>query len=329
MKRINLVKYITIFPCYLRNAFMSASKQRAYLRLCPRCKAPLSPGEVTCYSCGFRLAPMQPNSTIQPARSPLSYRTGKDQSRLQNRSALIYFISISLGIVLFTFIALHAAGISLSTLFAKTATPTPGVTYPLPKGPPLFSDNFLNDTYGWNLQSSPGNYAVTLDNGSLSLQMNKNKLLWELLPGERSYRNFTLAVNAMLSQGDQNNGYGIYIRGASNAESDLATYYRFELYGDGSYAIFKGITDASGKSADTKIVDYTLSSAIQKQGKVNHIIIMAKGAALSFIVNDQMLQTISDPSYTSGSVALFVSNLSQAKPGATAQFSNLAIYAVP
>jgi len=159
--------------------------------------------------------------------------------------------------------------------------------------------------------------------------MNKNKLLWELLPGERSYSNFTLAVNAMLSQGDQNNGYGIYIRGASNAESDLATYYRFELYGDGSYAIFKGITDASGKSADTKIVDYTLNSAIQKQGKVNHIIIMAKGAALSFVVNDQMLQTISDPSYTSGSVALFVSNLSQAKPGATAKFSNLAIYAVP
>jgi hypothetical protein len=100
------------------------------------------------------------------------------------------------------------------------------------------------------------------------------------------------------------------------------------LYGDGSYAIFKGITDASGKSTDTKIVDYTLSSAIQKQGKVNHIIIMAKGAGLSFIVNDQMLQAISDPSYTSGSVALFVSNLSQAKPGATAQFSNLAIYPV-
>lgn len=307
---------------------MSVSKQRAFLRLCPRCKAPLPPGEAACYSCGFRLAPMQPNSTIQPARPPSSYRAARDQSRLQNRSALIYFISISLAIVFIAFIALHAAGISPSTLFAKTATPTPRIAYPLPDETPLFADNFLNDMYGWNLQHSPGNYAVTLNNGSLTLQMNKNKLLWELLPGQRSYSNFTLAVDAMLSQGDQNNGYGVYIRGAANAVSDLATYYRFELYGDGSYAIFKGTTDASGKSTDTKIVDYTLNSAIQKQGTVNHIIIMAKGAALSFIVNDQLLQTISDPSYTSGSVALFVSNLSQARPGATAQFSHLAIYPV-
>jgi hypothetical protein len=192
---------------------------------------------------------------------------------------------------------------------------------------PLFSDNFLSDRYGWNLQSSPGNYAVTIGNGTLTLQVNKNNLLWELLPGERSYSNFTLTVNAVLSRGEQNNGYGVYIRGASNSKTDLATYYRFELYGDGSYAIFKGIIDAPGKSADTKIVDYTLSSAVQKQGKVNQIIIIAKGAALSFIVNDQLLQTISDHSYTSGFVALFISNLPQAKPGATVQFSRLAIYA--
>jgi len=132
----------------------------------------------------------------------------------------------------------------------------------------------------------------------------------------------------VLSQGGQNNGYGVYIRGASNQESDLATNYRFELYGDGSYAIFKGTIDAGGKSTTTKIVDYTLSSAIQKQGKVNHIMIIAKGAALSLIVNGQLLKTISDHSYANGSVALFVSNLPQAQPGAQARFSQFAIYPV-
>jgi hypothetical protein len=99
------------------------------------------------------------------------------------------------------------------------------------------------------------------------------------------------------------------------------------LYGDGSYAIFKGTIDASGRSGDTKMVDYTLSSAIQKQGKLNQIMIIAKGAALSFIVNGQLVTTITDSSYTSGSIALFVSNLPQAKPGATVQFSRFAIYA--
>lgn len=305
---------------------MSVSKQKAFLRLCPRCKAPLPPGETTCYSCGYQSTPIRPNSTMQPAQPPLSYRRRKEPSPLQKRAALIYFLGVFLVVILFAFIALRAAGLSPSTLFSRAATPATVVTYPTPKVPPLFSDNFANDTYGWNLQSSPGNYAVTLGNGSLTLQINKNKLLWELLPGERTYSNLTLTVNAALSHGDQNNGYGVYIRGASNAASDLATYYRFELYGDGSYAIFKGTTDASGKSIDTKIVDYTLNPAIQKQGKVNHVMIIAKGADLSFIVNGQLLQTISDRSYTSGSVALFVSNLPQAKPGAAAQFSNLAIY---
>lgn len=158
------------------------------------------------------------------------------------------------------------------------------------------------------------------------MEMDKNQLLWELLPGARVYSDFTLTVNAVLDKGDQNNGYGIYIRGAANATSDLATYYRFELYGDGSYAIFKGSTDASGTSTDTKIVDYTLNAAVKKEGGTNQIMIIAKGTTLSFIVNGQLLKTITDHSYTSGSVALFISNLPQAKPGIQVQFSRFAIY---
>lgn len=305
---------------------MPAFDQDEPPRVCPRCKVILSPGETTCYSCGFRLALVEPTSTTPPAQSHLSSIKRKDRSRIQNQAIFIYFISVFLVIVLFAFLILHATGISPSTFFSKvTATPS---LYPVPKGPPLFSDSFISDVHGWNLQSSPGNYAVTLGNGALTLRVDQQKLLWELLPGERSYSNFTLTVNAVLSREDQNNGYGIYIRGASNQESDLATYYRFELYGDGSYAIFKGMIDTSGKSIATKIVDYTLNPAIQKQGNLNRIMIVARGAAMSFVVNGQLLKTISDRSYVSGSVALFVSNLPQAKPGAQVQFSQFAIYPV-
>src|SRR5581483_1731714 len=102
--------------------------------------------------------------------------------------------------------------------------------------------------------------------------------------------------------------------------------YRFELYGDGSYAIFKGAVDANGVSATTKLVDYTLNPAIKKQGGLNKIMIIAKGASLSFIVNGQLLKTITNNSYASGTIALFVSNLPQAKPGAQVQFTQFAIY---
>ncbi|QBD82694.1 hypothetical protein EPA93_44700 [Ktedonosporobacter rubrisoli] len=195
-----------------------------------------------------------------------------------------------------------------------------------PKGTPIFADSFKNNSSGWNLQGDPGKFSVAVGNGALTLEDKNNRLLWELVPGGKSLKDFNLTVDATLAQGDQNNGYGIYIRGSSSQTSELATYYRFELYGDGSYAIFKGAADPKGNSTATKLVDYTFSSAIQKQGSVNHISIVAKGPSMSFVVNGETLKTITDSSYVGGSVAFFVSNLQNAKPGAQAKFSNLAIY---
>jgi len=284
---------------------MSESHRGKFPVACPRCKVKLPPGETSCYNCGFQMA--------------------RVRSTNQKRRTLIYFICVFLFLVLSAAYFVHSTGISFSALFSKKPAPH-RIAYPLPTGTPLFSDNFSSDTNGWNLQSSPGNYAVMLNSGTLTMEIDKNQLLWELLPGERIFSNFTLIVNAVLKRGDQNNGYGVYIRGTASAQSDLATYYRFELYGDGSYAIFKGVTDASGISTDTKIVDYTLNAAIKKQGGTNQIMIIAKGPTLSFVVNGQLLKTITDTSYASGAAALFISNLPEAKPGMQAQFSGFAIY---
>jgi hypothetical protein len=84
--------------------------------------------------------------------------------------------------------------------------------------------------------------------------------------------------------------------------------------------------DANGTSKSNFLVNYTTSSAILKQGQVNHIAIGAKGSSMTFIVNGQTLKTIFDNSYTSGSVAMFVSNLPNTTPGAQATFSNFVIY---
>jgi hypothetical protein len=228
-------------------------------------------------------------------------------------------------VVVIAVTGLHAAGISLATLTPHGAVP-PVVPYSLPKVAPLFADSFVSDASGWNLQSSPGTYQVSVGNGMLTIEVDKNKLLWEPLPGTLSYRDFTLTVSAVLAKGDQNNGYGLYIRGAAGQKSDLDTYYRFELYGDASYAIFKGRVEQNGQSVATRVVNYTLNAAIQKQGKPNHIVLIARGASLSFLVNGHLLKTFSDASYPSGSIALFASNLPGAKPGVQVQFSQLALY---
>ncbi len=195
-----------------------------------------------------------------------------------------------------------------------------------PKGTPLFQDAFANNTNGWSVQSYPGEFSVALGNGVLKLENDNNKLLWELVPGGKSYNDFQCTVDAILSKGEQNNGYGVYVRGALSQNMSILSFYRFELYGDGSFAVFKGATDANGTLTTPHLVEYTNSPAIQKQGGVNHIMVSAKGSSLQFVVNDQTLSTITDTTYTSGSIALFVSNLQNTKPGAEATFSHLAIY---
>jgi hypothetical protein len=135
-----------------------------------------------------------------------------------------------------------------------------------------------------------------------------------------------MTVDATLSKGTESNGYGIYIRGSSNQTIDIATYYRFEIYGDGSFAIFKGTVDSTGVSNSSVLVNYTNASVIQKQGHVNHIAINAKGSTLTFYVNGQVVKIVTDNTYNTGSIALFVSNLPHTTAGAQATFANLAIY---
>ncbi len=305
---------------------MSSFDQAPIVVYCPRCKMALPPDGNYCSSCGLSITRVLPGMPTQLLEQSFELNTNKDRSLKRHSSVLIYGTSILLLVVVCALFVLHFTRISPLSLFSSRAPRSKDIIYALPKGTPLFADNFSSDAYGWNLQSSPGNYTVTLGNSVLGLKVEKQSLLWELLPGERTFSNFTLMVRADLTQGDQNNGYGVFIRGTSDQKTDLASYYRFELYGDGSYAIFKGTSDAGGNSIATKMVNYTLNPVIKKRGEVNQIMIIAKGPVLSFVVNGQLLKAITDTSFSSGSIALFVSNLPQSKPGAQAQFSQFAIY---
>jgi hypothetical protein len=203
-------------------------------------------------------------------------------------------------------------------------------TVPTPTASPLFADQFATNKNNWNTQSDPGKFNSTVGSGALTLEDDNHSLLWEMVPGQngnKTYGDFQLFVDATLSQGDQNNGYGVFIRAGLNPNgNDFNEFYRFSLYGDGSFAIYKGITGTSGTVTNSTLVNDTVNSAIQTAGQVNHIVIKAKGSAMSFVVNGQILSTITDDSYASGLVALFVSNLTSSKTGAQAKFANLAIF---
>ena len=246
------------------------------------------------------------------------------QKKRGPRVALIILI----GILLLVVIGGGLAGLLYLTNQSQNAsTALPTRTIVTPSVTPLFRDSFTNNNTKWYLIGAPGQYSVSVGGGSMVLEDDHNRLLWEILPG-KSFADFRLDVDATLTKGDPSSGYGVYIRGASSQDSDIGLYYRFELYGDSTYALFKGSTDANGNTRSSQVVKDTPNAAIQKQGQTNHITVIAKGSSMTFMVNGTAVYNYSDTSYKGGLVALFVSNLPNTPPGAQATFANLAIFPV-
>jgi hypothetical protein len=261
--------------------------------------------------------------------SPVSSYGGNIQSPQQHRGLRV---GVIVGIVLLIVLLIGGAFTGYyyynkyqhQISHATSAIPSKVVT---PTVVPLFSDSFNTNNMGWDLTSNQGKFSVKVGGGSLVLEDDQNKLLWEVVPG-KIFTDFRLDVNATLTKGDPNNGYGVLIR-ASSQYNNLGTYYRFELYGDGTYAIFKGYLDATGMTQSMNVHGYVANPAIAKVGQINHITIVAKGSTMSLIVNGQAVYTYTDDNYRGGSIALFVSNLPELAPGAQATFTNLAIFPSP
>jgi hypothetical protein len=194
-----------------------------------------------------------------------------------------------------------------------------------PTGTPLFSDTFQSNSANWNL-TQPTGAKITLAGGKMVLESDNNKLFQEPLPGAKSFSDLRLDVDAGLTSGDAANGYGVYIRGASTQNSPLGLYYRFEVYGDGSFVIYKGFQDASGNLQYTSLKQSPANNAIGQKGQMNHLTIIAKGTELKFVVNSTTVADFTDTTYKSGTVALFVSNVAKVAAGAQATFQRLAIF---
>ena len=206
-------------------------------------------------------------------------------------------------------------------------TPTPPIVTPSIK--PLFGDNFQDNTHKWILSSVPGQYSISIGGGQMVLEDDHNQLLWEIVPGQ-TFSDFRLDVDAKLTKGDKTNGYGVYIRGIATQNSDIGLFYRFELYGDGTFGLFKGILDTNGNPTYMSLTGKTLigNTAIQKEGVTNHITIIARGSSMQFMVNNAPIYTLNDSSYKGGEVALFVSNLPAVPAVAQAVFTHLAIFPI-
>lgn len=207
-----------------------------------------------------------------------------------------------------------------------TTTTTNTTTIATPTGTPLFRETFQGNKAGWDT-TPPDGAKITLGGGKMVLESDNNKLFQELFPGGKTYGDFRLDLDVGLTSGDPGNGYGVYIRGASTQNSPLGLFYRFEVYGNGYFYIYKGSQKADGTlQVNSLAQSLQPSNAVNPKGKMNHLAIIAKGAKLTFIINGTTVANVNDESYKSGTMALFVSNVASVPAGAQATFQNIAIF---
>jgi len=180
----------------------------------------------------------------------------------------------------------------------------------------VFGDDFSPDSNGsWLLETDESGSTVIQD-GRLVVDVSQPGTLQYSALEEPSLADFDLAVEAELLNGDRDATYGLLFRMASSQE-----FYRFELTGDGRYVIERHDADGTWH----RLVDgWQQSSAIMTEpGAVNQLRVTAVGPALTFYINDTLLQELQDSRYAAGKLALDAGTFSDERT--IAAFDNLTI----
>ncbi len=127
------------------------------------------------------------------------------------------------------------------------------------------------------------------------------------------YADAVIEVDARAVSGPAFNEYGLVFRLGKDGES----FYGASLTRDGRYSIF-----LYQNSKFTDLVGYTQASAIKTGTAVNHIKVIAQANQIALYVNDTWLNTVSDPTFQTGKLGLFVNN---DDPNAKVAFDNLRV----
>lgn len=188
---------------------------------------------------------------------------------------------------------------------------------------PLFFDDFADTSKGWYLGDSEG-YSRTIHNHALILADSNHKVLTESLPTPTSFDDFTLMMTFTLLKATPDDSVGVYIRGDSYLDHD----YRLDFFGNNTYAVSKEFLDTDKVSATAFLIQPTSTPFLHPPGQKNTVTVMMKASRLVLMINNEVVNAVTDEDYTSGQIALFVKNADTSNQ-VRASFSSVSIYPAP
>jgi len=177
-----------------------------------------------------------------------------------------------------------------------TSTLTPAYT-PMPVGY-IYADDFSIDSGDWSTRDT-AERQIQVTNGHLSVKLNKADLAtWSLL--SRDLADFRVQVVARPQTKGAGYSYGIAFR-----VEDVDNYYQVGISSDGKYSFYRIL---GGEW--TSIVPWTSSAAIK--GDKSEFALVCVGSSVNFYLNGTLLFAREDPSFSHGSVGLYLDSTSAA-----------------
>jgi hypothetical protein len=188
------------------------------------------------------------------------------------------------------------------------STATPGLS-----GPKLlFEDDFGDDRSGW-LEAADAESSQGYRNGQFFFDVRAADLIvWDNAGG--NFQDLALEIEARQVSGDPENSCGVLFRYV-----DEGNFYRFDLGGDGYFAVYK-----LERGEWSSLVDWQASVHVRPQGEINYIEVVCQGPVMTFYVNGQELTSVEDSSFERGDVGLFASTFTG--PNVEVEFDNLEIW---
>jgi hypothetical protein len=181
----------------------------------------------------------------------------------------------------------------------------------------IYSDDFSNTDSGWP-EKTTEKYAYHYDNGEYHLTVNQSAYsAWSYNENSESFDDFIIEADARPVTGGENSEYGLIFRC-----QDDDNFYYFTISSDGYYL--------AGKRLDGKwcaLRRWTPCDSVARSFTSNHLKVVCKGSQMDLYVNDNMLATVLDDSFTSGYVGGMLC-VPESGSGASVAFDNLKVYNV-
>jgi hypothetical protein len=160
----------------------------------------------------------------------------------------------------------------------------------------IYHDDFTPESTGlWRFEGDElGTTAI--DGEQLTIDVRSPNTIQFTTLQEAEFSDFELKIEATLLDGAPNSTLGILFR-----IQDSGEFYRFELMNDGHYIVER----YDGDDVWTRLInDWTFSEAILSGQNTNHLKIVANGPIMSFYVNEELLQEVTDTAFSNGYVGL-------------------------